>query len=567
MLNHTPSSLHSLALILTSRLLPRLMHPFSSGSKVFAASILLAVLFVQPGAGQSLQRPFEVTGDVLALTLDEALQIAYINSYTLRDSRMSVREVRAQVKETRGQLYPQVDISSSYTRNIKTANPFAGSSAGSLFSSLGFIDWLAFNEQARTDGDASTEPLSFADFALRQSEGLSDAGIVLETSDNPFEVPNQFQSGITVSQKLLDFSAFIAVKGAGRYAEISQEKGLERQEQLLIDNVRAAFYQAMLSTEQYQVSSQSVIRTQETLQELTHQVSQGVTPKFQRLSTEVELANLETALLRSQSAMQSSLDQLKLVLGIPIEQQIRLVGALQAEDQGSYLTISSEDAVVLAIQHRPDLEQLKSTFELQRINSRVTRTSYLPTLSAFANYSFIGNVPTNRTVIFTDPSDPFSFSQQTNSFFSDNYWDQTFSVGLQLNWTLFDGFQNRFRAQQQQIAADRTLIQYEEQLQAVQQEVSLAMRNLDVARQQILSQERNVERAELSYTHAQKRLQEGVSNPLEERNASEQLDQSTFNYLQAIHDFLRAKSAFETAVGMPLATPEDFRVAEVNSSP
>lgn len=522
-----------------------------------AALTLLAWL---PASAQQLGQPFQGSNQVISLSLEEALQIAYINNYTLRDARLGVEEVQAQIRETRGQLYPQVDVNSSYTRNIESPNPFSGSSAGNLFSGLGAIEWLAFNEQARTDNDMNTNPLSFIEFAARQQQGLDNAGIVIDSNENPFFVPNQFQNGVTVSQKLLDFSAFIAVKGASRYAEITQMKSLERQEQIMIDNVKSAFYGALLSVEQYNVAQQSVSRTETTLTELGRQVSQGVTPKFQRLTAEVELANLQTASLQSENMMQTSLDQLKQLLGIPIEQPIRLVGGLESNNQGTYQTISVDDALIMALQHRPDLEQLRSTMELQRLNSRVTRTSYLPTLSAFANYSYIGNVPGNRTFILTDPNDPFSFTQQTNGFFSDNYWDQSFNVGFQLNWRIFDGFQSRNRAQQQQIQAERTGIQYEQQLQNIRQEVSAAMRNLEVARLQILSQERNVDRAQLSYAFAQKRLQEGVSSPLEERNASEQLDQSTLNYLQAVHDFLRAQSAFETAVGMPMASPEDFRL-------
>jgi hypothetical protein len=52
-----------------------------------------------------------------------------------------------------------------------------------------------------------------------------------------------------------------------------------------------------------------------------------------------------------------------------------------------------------------------------------------------------------------------------------------------------------------------------------------------------------------------------VATPLEVRTASEQLDLSRLNYLQAVHDFLRARSAFETAVGMPLADPTSFDMA------
>ncbi|MEM8486596.1 MAG: TolC family protein, partial [Bacteroidota bacterium] len=392
---------------------------------VLSAALLLTLGFNPTVHAQS--------SESLGLALEDALQIAYVNSYLVKDARLGVEVASAQVKEGRGQLYPQIDVTSSYTRNIKSPNPFSGSSANNLFSSLGFIDWLAFNEQARTDNDVATDPLSFVEFALRQQQGLEEAGIVLsQGGDNPFEVPNQVVSGISVSQKILDFSAFIAVKGASKFVKASSELALERQEQLLIDDVRASFYQAMLASERARVSSQSVDRTKETVQELGKQVSQGVTPKFQRLSAEVELANLETAFVQTQNAEQAALDQLKMTLGIPLDQPIHLVGALEAQDMGAYLTISSEDAVFLALEKRPDLEQIRLSIELQQINAKVTQTGYLPTLTAFANYSYVGNVPTNRTFILTNPNDPFSFSQGSNGVFSSNYWDQSFSVGIRL---------------------------------------------------------------------------------------------------------------------------------------
>ena len=96
--------------------------------------------------------------------------------------------------------------------------------------------------------------------------------------------------------------------------------------------------------------------------------------------------------------------------------------------------------------------------------------------------------------------------------------------------------------------------------QGVRMEVAAAMRALATAREQMASQGRNVENAELNYTFASRRLAEGVATPLEERDASDQLDQSRINYLQAAHDYLVARSAYETAVGVPLEYQTDIRL-------
>ena len=496
----------------------------------------------------------------LALSLDEALQIALINNYAIRDARLDVDLAEAQVNEGQSQLYPQLNLSSSYTRNLKSANPFSGSSAGNLFSSFGFVDWLAYNERARTDTDPISDPLTFGDFLDRQQDGLDAAGIVPSTEDNPFFVPNQYQAGLTLSQKIFDYSAFIAVKGAKRFLRTSRANTLERQEQILVDQVRTAFYQALLSIEQASVTRQSIDRTRQTVQEIAQQVSQGVTPKFQRLSAEVELANLETTGMQLDNAAMAALDQLKMVTGIPVNQPIRLIERLEVDDLGTYMTIAAEDAVEIALNNRPDLEATRLNIELQKLNARVTRSTYLPTLSAFANLSYLGNVPSNRTVVFTDPDDPFTFSSSDLDYFSKSYWNPGVNVGISLSWKLFDGFQSRSLMQQQQISAQRSEIMYEQQLQGVRQEVQMALRSLEASRRQLLSQEKNVERAELNYTFARKRLSEGVAAPLEERNASDQLDQSRLNYYQAMHDYLRARSAFETTLGIPLAGDDSLNL-------
>lgn len=504
----------------------------------------------------------ETTAEPITLTLDEALQIALVQNYTIRSNRLDVENASAQVREAWGQLMPQVDASASYTRNIKSANPFAGSDAGSLFGSLGFVDWLAFNERARVDDQPSTEPIPFDEFVRRQNEGREAAGFDPNSvSDNPFAVPNQFQNGITVTQTLFSGSAFAAVKGAKGLKDINQ-RAVDRQEQLLMDQVKEAFYGALLAQQQAQVASQSTERTEATLQEVGRRVAQGVQPKFQRLSAEVELANLETQLVQAQSQAALAVDNLKLTLGIPMEQLVRLRGDLEAENYNAFTTVSLDDAVAQALERRPDVEQARIAVELRGVEKNIARSEYLPSISAFANFNYTGTVPDNRTTFFQDPAtpeNPFQFVRNDRDFFSQAYWNPSIAAGVRLSWNLFSGFQTSARVQQRQIAIDKAQVDYEQLVQSVRLEVASALRNLRAAATRIASQNQNVGRAELNYEYAEARLREGVSSQLELRDASEQLDQSRLNYAQAMHDYLLARSAFETAVGVPIEAPSDFQ--------
>ncbi len=501
----------------------------------------------------SLTEPRRSAASPVVLTLDEALQIALVKNYAIRSTRLDLAGADAQIREAWGQVMPQIDVTSSYTRNLKSANPFAGSEAGGLFSSFGFIDWLSYNENARTDEDPATEPISFDEFGDRQREGLDEIGATFGGSDNPFAVPNEFIAGVSVEQTLFSGSAFKAIKAASRLKDINR-RALDRQEQILIDNVRRSFFTALLAQEQADVQRESVLRTAKTLEDVTKRVSQGVVPKFERLSAEVELTNLETQLVQVRNQASESLDALKMQLGVPIEQPIRLRGSLEAQDQAVFMNVSIEDAVDEALTNRPDLAQARLAVELRQIDRDISKSQYLPAVTAFANLNYMGRVPDDRSFI-RGTDDPFTFTQHSNNFFSKAYWNPSVNAGIRLTWNVFNGFQTSARVQQKQVAIDQARVDYDEAYEAVHLEVGNALRNLEAARLRIESQEQNVARAELNYEYAQQRLSEGVATHLEERNASEQLDLSRLNYLQAVHDFLVARSAFQTAIGKPLTEP------------
>ncbi len=540
-----------------------LLHPRYPGrlKTVVLMSMLMALsVATQPAAAQVQPALAEPSAEPLTLTLDEAIQIALVNNYAIRNNRLDVDNAQAQIREAWSDALPQIDASSGYTRNIKTANPFAGSQAGSFFSSFGFIDWLSFNEEARTDDDPVTIPIPFDEYLDRQSTGLEEAGVVLGGgSDNPFAVENQFQNGINITQMLFSGSVFASIKGAERL-KLAFQRGVDRQEQLLVDQVRQTFYQTLLAQEQAKVALQSVARTQRTRNETARRVSQGVAPKYQRLSAEVQLANLQTQLVQIQNQSASALDNLKFTLGIPVEQPLQLRGTLEADDYSPYRTISVQDAFSLAVERRPDLEQAHLNVALRKIDKNISRSDYLPRLSTFANFSYSGSVPDNRTFTLSDSDDPFKFTTGEIDFFSSSYWQPSVNVGFRMTWNLFNGFRTSAQVQQRQIAVERAEIELTQLQQAMRLEIETALRDLETAQQRILSQQKNVANAELNYTYASTRLREGVATALEERDASDQLDQSRLNYLQAVYDYLVARSAFETAMGVPLGQQTDLKL-------
>ncbi|MEO0559069.1 MAG: TolC family protein [Bacteroidota bacterium] len=490
-----------------------------------------------------------VISGAVTLTLDDAVAIALEQGYAIRTAELDVSNARAQVREAYGSLMPRVDATSSYSRNVVQANPFAGSSAGDIFSGLGAIGWLQFNEDARTDNDPTTEPISLSEYFDRIQDGQQAIGYTPADGSNPFGTDNSFQNTVSISQPLYSGVAFAAVKGARSLVEIN-EAAVEQREDEIVHQVRQAYYGALLANEQLAVQAASATRALETSSDASLLVAQGVRPKLERLNAEVDLANAETQVVTAEAAAQSAIDRLLLTLGLPVTTPVRLEGDLDAPPADLFQTVGLAASSEQALESRPDIRQAELAVQLQGVQRSITKAAMYPSLSAFANLSYNANVPDDRSFLSNpDPSDPFTFETGTTGFFSDAYWQPAVTVGLRLNWTLFDGFQTRYRAQQNRIAQQQAEIQLEQVRNNANLEVAAALRDLESARRRLGSQQRTVETAETAYVFASERLAEGVASQVDVRVASQNLDIARLNYLQAVFDALVARSNYERATG------------------
>jgi len=517
---------------------------------------LVLILFLHISAGEIKAQDSRIpdgSEEQITITVDEAIQIALVNNHMLRRGLLDIEFADSQIREAWGSVYPQINTSGEYTRNIITPNPFAGSDAGGLFETFGAIEWLAFNEGARTDGDPTTQPIPFDEFLERQREGFREAGLPPPGTDdtNPFAVENQFNFGISVSQTIYNGAAFAAIRGARQLRELNED-GFERERQEVADAIRGAFYGALLAAEQTEVLRSSVERLRITAQDAARSVEAGVASKFNRVSAEVELVNLETELIEAVNRAEMALKNLALQLGISPRTSITLRGSLEIDQLDPEEYLDAESAHEIALQQRPDLRQTRGLRELQEVEKSIAQSQYFPTVNAFANAAYIGSVPSNRTAISPIEGEDFTFSSIERGFFDNSYWEPAVAVGLRLNWSIFDGFQRRARVQQNNISIRQTEIDMEFQKNAIYLEITETINNLETAMERIRSQERNLEQAELNYEFSVTRLREGAGTALEERQASSLLDQSQLNYLAAVYDYLIAQSRYRMALGQPI---------------
>jgi outer membrane protein len=80
-------------------------------------------------------------------------------------------------------------------------------------------------------------------------------------------------------------------------------------------------------------------------------------------------------------------------------------------------------------------------------------------------------------------------------------------------------------------------------------EISQAISDLNLARENIVSQQENVNQAKESLRIAQVQYQQGLLTNIEEMDTELALTIAQTNYLKAMSDYLIAKAKYEKAIG------------------
>jgi outer membrane protein len=219
---------------------------------------------------------------------------------------------------------------------------------------------------------------------------------------------------------------------------------------------------------------------------------------------------------------------LKNLLSLPLGQPVVIEGEFTYDKVPPTML---EDAKRNALTTNPRILQFSLQEMILAKNITVERSNYFPTLSLFSAYQW---------------------QAQDNTYQFNNYnWAKMLNVGVNLSFTLFDGFKTSERVQQ--AVVERQKIHYnrlklEEGLRIQIQAAELKMGE---AEKRIQGQEKNIEQAEKAVSIAQTRFRSGVGTQLELMDAQVAMTRAQTNYAQAIYDYLMAKADWNFAVGRP----------------
>ena len=309
----------------------------------------------------------------------------------------------------------------------------------------------------------------------------------------------------------------------------------ERTKQDIILDITVAYYDVLKRQELVKVSEQILARSQENTQRTRDFEEAGTLIPADIATAEVREANDELSLISNINSFQIAQATLPRLLGldpgllltVSVDESYQLY-----QDRGTIerIEMQVEEAIQIALNNRPEFQERQAQIRSQEWSLTLARLQRWPRLNADVDYNV--NL------------DDYLRERQNFSDF------RTWSAGVSLNFTLFDGgvLGNRVKEIKMQLEQSR------ENVSDLERSVALAVRqayltlqrsekSVDISKQQVLN-------AKLSLDVIQGRFDVGKAILLELLDAQTSYAQALTNEVNAFYDYKIAQIRLQDAMGV-----------------
>lgn len=237
--------------------------------------------------------------------------------------------------------------------------------------------------------------------------------------------------GLSVSQQIFDGSWIVGVSSAELYVNLSKQAH-EKTEIDIRDAVSRAYYMVLISQRYQTVMGENLSNTQKLYEETKIYYENGFREEQDVDQLKILLRTAENEVIRADRELIIAKTVLKYVMGYELEMEITLTDELEA-----YVLplIQKENTLNLDYNNHIDYRLAMSNFEVSDKLLKLEKSTYLPKINAFYNYS--------KT----------SYSNSANLFKEE--WYPSSLVGLQATIPIFNSGQKRSKVQQAQLEREK----------------------------------------------------------------------------------------------------------------
>lgn len=444
--------------------------------------------------------------DATKMSLEEAINYAIANSSSIKTSKTNQTDAELQIKQSKATGLPQVSAEVNLQHFV--VQPSLPASA------LGF------------DGTAGTNFLitQINDNIAKKVPGATEIPLVPSTNARiGFQLKNNFNGGITVSQLLFSGSYIVALKASQSYKDLVNVQS-QKAAQNLRYSVTDAYLPALLIDETIKTLDKNIQNLDKTLGEVKAVYKAGFTEQLDVDRLELSINNLKSQRDNLIRQREIPLNVLKLAINYPLDKPLEL-----NDDINSLLKSMGDLDINEAIdyQKRTEIRELDATMKMQELNVELQKAANLPTVAAFGSYQY-------------------AFQGNT---ISKLYGIPTSVIGIKASYSIWDNNERKIKTQRAMLDVEKLRLVKSDAERGITLQVMNARTAIINAQKNIENQQKNLALAERIHAITQKKYKEGVGSSLELTTAERDIYAAQQNLRQAQYDLLVAQKSLQKALG------------------
>jgi outer membrane protein TolC len=441
----------------------------------------VAIIFIVPIIGTSFytcaqNNNSSKTGQVL--NLDQCIVYALQNQPAVKQSLIDISIAKKTNAINLSAWYPQISLAGTFTHYDPLPTVF------------------------------STNPLDPSGALIKEHSGII----------------NTFLPQLNATQTIINPDVLNAARSAHLYVQLAKQSN-DSTKINLIANVSKSFYSLLLTLEQMNVLEEDTARLGKTLRDAYHQYVGGVVDQTDYKEATISLNNSKAQLKQAKENVRPQYASLKQLMGFPPEKEFTV--SFDTAQMMKEITFDTTEK--LQYDNRIEYQQLKTVKNLQQLAVKYYKNQFLPSLSAFYNYTY--EYESNTLPNFLNQGYPYT------------YIGASISIPLFTGWRRMENIQ-KAKLQEQQIDLAETGLK-----SIIYSEYTEALANYKSNLNDLYVLHDNMAMAKDVYGVVSLQYKQGLVAYLNVITAESNLISSEISYLTALFQVLSNKVDLEKAMG------------------
>lgn len=434
----------------------------------------------------------------------------------------SISVVQAQTSENSSAITPQMPKEACLELTLDKAIAIALSENPTI--SVADKE-IALKQVADKEAWQNLLPTVNGSLALQHSIKVAEIRTSMGTFKMGMDGTTTAQGGITLNLPIFAPAVYENMKLTKDDILLAQEKA-NASRQDLVNQVTKAYYSSLLAKDSYEVMQKSLKVAQDNFNIVEQKFNVGRVSEYDKISAEVQLRSMNSALVSTESGMKLALLRLKVLMGVTADVDMQINDSLKSYESKVLLPaeIGEND-----VNNNTNLKQLDFNETLMLHAQKILRTNFMPTVGAqlVGQYQSMSNDNWNLFNYHYSPSVTFALSVNIPIFTASN-------------WTKLKS--NKIQISQLQDTRENT-----------RRQLSMAAKSY---RENMISNVAKLESDRMAVTQADKavsisakRYDVGRGTILELNQSETAYTQAELSYCQTIYDYLTNQADLDYTLG------------------